>query len=126
MTTAATGTPATRGAPDWDALRREVPTLERYTYLDTAKKANLPRTVEEAMREWLDDVYGSAGAHSFSMEAVEETRNAVASLVGATRSALVTTLTLSAVVNCASASDSSAARIPAGRSSITTAQDLPP
>lgn len=70
-------------SPDWEALRREFPTLERFTYLDTAKKAILPRAAEKAMREWLDDVYQEAGARAFSMEATEDTRKAVARLVGA-------------------------------------------
>ena len=29
--------------PDWAAIRREFPTLETWTYLDTARKAPLPR-----------------------------------------------------------------------------------
>ncbi len=79
--------PATAAAaadrPDWDAIRAEFPTLETFTYLDTAKKAILPRTVERAIQEWLADIYEEAGFRAFSMDPIEDTRNAVAQLVGA-------------------------------------------
>jgi len=70
------------GEVDWDALRQEFPTLDRFTYLDTAKKAILPKRVELAMQEWIRDVYDNAGARAFSMEAIEDTRRSVASLFG--------------------------------------------
>lgn len=69
--------------PDWDELRREFPTLSGFVYLDIAKKAILPRRVEASIRDWLEDVYGQAGAEAFSMEAVEETRRTVADVFGA-------------------------------------------
>ncbi len=67
--------------PDWDALRQEFPTLERFAYLDIAKKAILPRRVEAAAQAWFRDVYEAAGSRAFSMDEVEATRRAVAQLV---------------------------------------------
>lgn len=72
-----------RKKPDWEALRREFPTLEKFAYLDIAKKAILPRRVEGYFGEWLQDIYDEAGAHAFSMDAVEETRRTVADVFGA-------------------------------------------
>ena len=87
MTTArATSNPSnSHGEPDWGALRREFPTIGSFTYLDIARKAILPRSVESAMNEWLGDVYGNAGGAAFSMDAVEETRRIVAEVFGAPR-----------------------------------------
>lgn len=68
--------------PDWDAIRKQFPTLGHFTYLDTAKKAILPRHVETAITEWMADVYENAGGRAFSMEAVEEARDAAAALLG--------------------------------------------
>jgi len=68
--------------PDWEALRREFPTLEKYAYLDIARKAILPRRVERYFKEWLEDIYDDAGARAFSMDAVEECRGSVAELFG--------------------------------------------
>lgn len=78
--------PAHRGPetpPDWEAIRRDFPTTEKFVYLDIARKAILPRRVEEAMRDWVRDIYDEAGAHAFSMEGVEETRRVVADVFGA-------------------------------------------
>ncbi|GMQ90180.1 MAG: cysteine desulfurase [Gammaproteobacteria bacterium] len=69
--------------PDWQALRREFPTTEKFTYLDIARKAILPRRVEEAMREWFADIYHYAGADAFSMDCIEQTRTKVAEVFGA-------------------------------------------
>lgn len=69
-------------APDWPALRREFPTLERFHYLDIGKKAILPRAVENAMQEWLEDVYQQAGANAFAMERTEDARRTVAEVFG--------------------------------------------
>jgi selenocysteine lyase/cysteine desulfurase len=69
-------------APDWQAIRREFPTLERFSYLDIGKKAILPRAVEHAMQEWLADVYEQAGANAFSMQRTEDTRRTVAEVFG--------------------------------------------
>ena len=70
-------------APDWAALREQFPTTERFVYLDSARKAILPRSVEAAIGEWLADVYERAGKDAFSMERVEDARRAVAGLIGA-------------------------------------------
>ncbi len=70
-------------APDWDVLRREFPTTQNFVYLDIARKAILPRRVEAAMHEWLTDIYDGAGADAFSMEKIEQARETVAELFGA-------------------------------------------
>jgi hypothetical protein len=70
-------------APDWAALRGQFPTMERFAYLDNARKAVLPRSVEAAIGEWLADVYDRCGKDAFSMERVEDARRAVAGLIGA-------------------------------------------
>ncbi|MFQ5936900.1 MAG: aminotransferase class V-fold PLP-dependent enzyme, partial [Acidiferrobacterales bacterium] len=69
--------------PDWEALRREFPTTENCIYLDIARKAILPRRVEAAMQEWLNDIYKRAGADAFSMECIEATRKTLADVFGA-------------------------------------------
>lgn len=68
--------------PDWPALRREFPTLARWTHLDVARKAMLPRWVEAATREWFADIYDSAGQDAFSMDRVEDAKQALAGLLG--------------------------------------------
>ena len=70
-------------APNWDALRREFPTTENFSYLDIARKAILPRRVEAAVNEWLSDIYERAGADAFSMDKIEQARDTVAELFGA-------------------------------------------
>ena len=70
-------------APDWAAIRREFPTLETWTYLDTARKAPLPRCVEAATREFFDDVNVNAGDDVWSPEAVESSRAVMARVLGA-------------------------------------------
>ncbi|MCL4767869.1 MAG: aminotransferase class V-fold PLP-dependent enzyme [Hyphomicrobiaceae bacterium] len=68
--------------PDWAALRREFPTLARWTHLDLARKAVLPRWVEAATQEWFADVYENAGQEAFSMDRFEDARAALARLLG--------------------------------------------
>ena len=75
----------TPGAPDWDRLRQEFPTTSRWTYLDIARKAILPKRIEVGAREWFQNIYERAGDEAFSMDAVEETRHAVAEVFGAPR-----------------------------------------
>ncbi|MGZ8229672.1 MAG: aminotransferase class V-fold PLP-dependent enzyme [Burkholderiales bacterium] len=69
--------------PDWGGLRREFPTLEHWTYLDTARKTVPPRCQEQAMREYTQDVYENAGADAWSALNVAETRSVMAALLGA-------------------------------------------
>ena len=69
--------------PDWAAIRHEFPTLETWTYLDTARKAPLPRCVEAATREFFDDVNVNAGDDVWSPEAVESSRVVMARVLGA-------------------------------------------
>ncbi len=68
--------------PDFAALRRDFPTLEKWTYLDVARKTILPRYAEQAMQDFCHDVYEDAGADAWSAENVELTRTAIAGLLG--------------------------------------------
>ncbi|MEC5292793.1 MULTISPECIES: aminotransferase class V-fold PLP-dependent enzyme [unclassified Aurantimonas] len=67
--------------PDFAGLRLEFPTLRRWAYLDIARKAPTPLCVEAAARDFFNDIYERAGQKSFSMEAVEDTRAALAGLL---------------------------------------------
>jgi cysteine desulfurase / selenocysteine lyase len=69
--------------PDWGALRREFPTLERWTYLDVARKTPAPRCQEHAMQDYTRDIYEDAGAGAWAAPQVAETRAALARLLGA-------------------------------------------
>jgi selenocysteine lyase/cysteine desulfurase len=69
--------------PDWSALRKEFPTLERWIYLDVARKTLAPRCQERAMQEYTRDVYENAGADAWAATNVAETRNVMARLLGA-------------------------------------------
>src|SRR3954471_603788 len=69
--------------PDWNALRREFPTLERWTYLDVARKTVAPRCQERALTEYTRDVYENAGAKAWSAENTGAARSALARLLGA-------------------------------------------
>ncbi len=69
--------------PDWPALRSEFPTLDRWTYLDVARKTVPPRCQERALQEYTRDVYEDAGADAWSASNVAETRSAMAHLLGA-------------------------------------------
>jgi selenocysteine lyase/cysteine desulfurase len=70
-------------APNWEALRREFPTLERWTYLDVARKTVPPRCQERALQEYTRDVYENAGADAWSAANTGEARSALANLLGA-------------------------------------------
>jgi cysteine desulfurase / selenocysteine lyase len=69
--------------PDWTVLRREFPTLERWIYLDVARKTVPPRCQERAMQEYWRDVYENAGADAWSADNVAAARAAMARLLGA-------------------------------------------
>lgn len=69
--------------PDWAAVRADFPTTESFAYFDIANKAILPRQVEDAMQEWMHDIYGQAGAAAYSMACIEETRQVVGDVFGA-------------------------------------------
>lgn len=77
--------------PDWQALRREFPTLERWIYLDVARKTIPPRCQERALREYLSDVYENAGAQAWSADIIAEARGALARLLGANPSEIAFT-----------------------------------
>jgi cysteine desulfurase / selenocysteine lyase len=81
MTAAARAYPAIP-EPDWAAIRSQFPSLARWTHLDLAKKAVLPRWVEAATQEWFADVYENAGEQAFSMDRIEDARAALAGLLG--------------------------------------------
>jgi cysteine desulfurase / selenocysteine lyase len=68
---------------DWEALRREFPTLERWTYLDVARKTVPPRAQAQALEDYTRDVYENAGAHAWSAENTGRARGALAKLLGA-------------------------------------------
>lgn len=70
-------------APDWSAIRKQFPTTEKLTFLNSGMKVILPKCVDEAMREWIADVYETAGERAFSMAEIEKTRSAVAETFGA-------------------------------------------
>lgn len=69
--------------PDWDAARREFPTLARWNYLDVARKTPPPRCQEQAIAEYYRDVYEAAGERAWAAAQVAETRAALARLLGA-------------------------------------------
>jgi len=73
---------ASLGEPDWEALRRDFPTTEKFVYLDSARKVIYPRHIESAFRAWVEDIYEHAGKRAFSMDCIEETRKVVAELFG--------------------------------------------
>src|SRR4029079_13962848 len=70
-------------APDWAAVRKQFPTTEKLTFLNSGMKMILPKQVAEAMQEWIGDVYDTAGETAFSMADIEKTRAAVAKTFGA-------------------------------------------
>jgi selenocysteine lyase/cysteine desulfurase len=69
--------------PDWAAIRKEFPTLAKWTYLDVARKTVAPRCQERAMQEYTRDVYENAGADAWSAVNVAKTRTIMAQLLGA-------------------------------------------
>src|SRR5687767_10633263 len=74
---------ASTPAPDWKALRREFPTLERWTYLDVARKTVPPRCQQRALEDYTRDMYENAGADAWSAENTGRARAALAKLLGA-------------------------------------------
>jgi cysteine desulfurase/selenocysteine lyase len=70
-------------ARDWIAFRAAFPTTESFTYLDTARKGLVPLWVEQAMRDWMADIYQNAGFKAFSMEEIEIARAEIAKTFGA-------------------------------------------
>ena len=77
--------------PDWKAIRGEFPTLEKWTYLDAARKTIPPRCQEQALKDYSRDVYENAGADAWSAVNVAQTRAAMAELLGAKPSELAFT-----------------------------------
>jgi len=88
--------------PDWTALRQEFPTLARWTYLDTARKAPLARCVERAMQEFVRDVYDDAGGEAWSARNVEATRAIMARLLGCAPESIAFTKNTTEGLNLAS------------------------
>ena len=70
-------------APDWAEVRKEFPTTAKLTFLNSGMKVILPRCVAQAMQEWIDDVYDTAGETAFAMAEIERARAAVAQAFGA-------------------------------------------
>lgn len=75
--------PTANNNVDWDALRADFPTTEKFCYLNLANKAILPKLVEESMQSWMHDIYEHAGDTAFSMGEIEKNRLAVADTFGA-------------------------------------------
>src|SRR5262249_9466101 len=73
----------TGAAPDWAEVRKEFPTTAKLTFLNSGMKVILPRCVAQAMHEWIDDIYDTAGETAFAMAEIERTRAAVAQAFGA-------------------------------------------
>jgi selenocysteine lyase/cysteine desulfurase len=74
-----------KAAPDWHAVRKQFPTTDKLAFLNSGMKVILPRCVADAMHEWIDDVYATAGATAFAMAEIEKTRTVVAETFGASR-----------------------------------------
>src|SRR5262245_11580579 len=72
-------------APDWRAVRKQFPTTDKLTFLNSGMKMILPRCVADAMHEWIDDVYDTAGEIAFAMTEIEKTRTVVAETFGASK-----------------------------------------
>ncbi len=70
-------------ATDWSALRAEFPTLNRWTYLDVARKTIPPRCQEQAVQAYYKDVYDEAGTDGWSATNVAQARGELAQLLGA-------------------------------------------
>jgi len=68
---------------DWTALRAEFPTLERWAYLDVARKMIAPRCQEQAIAEYYRDVYQEAGSDAWAATNVAHVRSELADLLGA-------------------------------------------
>ncbi len=71
-----------RARPDFAALRKEFPTLDRWAYLDIARRAPLPRCAESACQDFFRDIYENAGRTALAHEPVEVTRADLARLLG--------------------------------------------
>jgi selenocysteine lyase/cysteine desulfurase len=69
-------------APDFAALRNEFPSLETWSHFDIARKAPLPRCVEQSMAAYMNDIYETGGEVAFSEKEIEHARETLAQLVG--------------------------------------------
>jgi len=72
-----------KAVPDWRAVRKQFPTTDKLTFLNSGMKVILPKCVADAMHEWIDDVYDTAGEMAFAMAEIEKTRTVVAETFGA-------------------------------------------
>jgi cysteine desulfurase / selenocysteine lyase len=77
--------------PDWRSIRNEFPTLERWTYLDVARKTIPPRCQEQALLDYTRDVYDNAGANAWAASNTGSARAGLAALLGATPSEIAFT-----------------------------------
>lgn len=68
--------------PDMETLRGEFPTLRKWAYLDIARKAPTPRSVQAAVADFFADINDNAGRRAFSLDAVNEVRSELAELLG--------------------------------------------
>ena len=77
--------------PDWGSIRKEFPTLARWTYLDVARKTIPPRCQEQALLDYTRDVYDNAGANAWAASNTGSARAVLAALLGAAPSEIAFT-----------------------------------
>ncbi len=95
-----TASPQTEARADWTRLRADFPATACVAYLDMARKALSPRCAAEAAADWFADIASpAAGGRAFSMDAVEETRRAVADTFGAAPERIALVKNTSEVIN---------------------------
>jgi selenocysteine lyase/cysteine desulfurase len=68
---------------DVTALRSHFPTLVKWIHFDIARKAPLPKCVDDAMQSYMRDVWEEAGQTAFSEREVDRAREVLSRLVGA-------------------------------------------
>src|SRR5215510_2870562 len=72
-----------KAAPDWRAVRKQFPTTDKLTFLNSGMNVILPSFVADAMHEWIDDVYHTAGEMAFAMADIEKSLTVVVKTFGA-------------------------------------------
>lgn len=77
--------------PDWARLRAEFPALDKWVYLDSARKTPLARCAERAMQEYAGDIHEHAGASAWDPGNVAVTRQRLGELLGASAAQLAFT-----------------------------------
>ena len=97
--------------PDFSALRREFPVLERKTYLNSGAYCALAKSVRAAFNAYMDDRLAVGADWDVWVSKNEAVRGAMAKLLGATPDEMAVTASASAGINAlASALDFTGAR----------------